>query len=208
MQTAEAHRIRSLEALEALYGGGSAVSEASRRKEVGHLHPAYRAWIEAAPFCVLATAGPGGLDASPRGDAGACVAVHDAHTVLLPDRRGNNRIDSLRNIVADPRVALLFLVPGAGETLRVNGRAEISTEPALLERFTHEGARPRCVLVVQVETAFFQCARALRRAGLWDAANRPAVPSAGAMLAALTDGGIDGAAYDRELPGRQAATLY
>lgn len=206
MKIADAHHIRSLEALEALYGGG--ISDASRRKEVGHLHPTYQAWIEASPFCVLATAGPGGLDASPRGDAGACVAVQDAHTLLLPDRRGNNRIDSLRNIVADPRVALLFLVPGTGETLRVNGRAAISTEPALRERFAHEGTQPRCVIVVQVEAVFFQCARALKRSGLWNADNRPAVPSAGAMLAALTDGGIDGAAYDRELPGRQAATLY
>lgn len=205
MQIADAHHIRSLEALEALYGE---VGDASRRKEVGFLHPVYRAWIEAAPFCVLATAGPGGLDASPRGDAGACVAVHDAHTLLLPDRRGNNRIDSLRNIVADPRVALLFLVPGAGETLRVNGRAAIATEPALLARFEHEGTRPRCVLVVQVEAVYFQCARAIKRAGLWDGRNRPAVPSPGAMLAALTEGAIDGAAYDQALPGRQAASLY
>lgn len=205
MQIAADHRITRLADLEALYG---AVGEASRRKEVDHLHPAYQAWIAAAPFCVLATAGPGGLDASPRGDAGACVVVHDAHTLLLPDRRGNNRIDSLRNIVADPRVALLFLVPGAGETLRVNGHAEIATDPALLARFEHEGARPRCVLVVRVASVFFQCARAIKRAGLWEAANRPVVPSAGAMLGALTEGAIDGAAYDRELPGRQAATLY
>jgi uncharacterized protein len=205
MQIPEPHRIRTLDALEALYGP---VGDASRRKEVATLHPAYRAWIEAAPFCVLATAGPGGLDASPRGDAGACVAVHDERTLLLPDRRGNNRIDSLRNVVADPRVALIFLVPGAGEALRVNGRAEISTEPALLARFTHAGALPACVLVVRVEAVFFQCARAIKRAGLWDPANRPPVPTPGAMLAALTDGTIDGAAYDRELPARQAATLY
>lgn len=201
------HHITTLDQLEALFG---VVGEASLRKEVPFVHPAYRQWMEASPFAMLATSGPGGLDASPRGDPAGFVVVEDEKTLLLPERRGNNRIDCLRNIVADPRVALLFLIPGVGETLRVNGRARISAEPALLQRLAVQGQPPKCVLVIAVETVFFQCARAMQRSGLWQGVQaRPAnVPTAGALLQALTDAGIDGAQYDRELPGRQRATLY
>lgn len=204
---ADPHLVTSPEQLAALYGP---VGEASLRKEVPSVHPCYRALIEASPFALLATCGPGGLDVSPRGDAPGFVAVEDETTLLLPDRRGNNRIDSLQNLVADPRLALLFLIPGVGETLRVNGTARISTDPALLARFAVDGKPPICVLVIRVETVFFQCARALRRSRLWERAGEPApaVPSAGTILAALTDSQIDGAAYDRELPARQRATLY
>jgi PPOX class probable FMN-dependent enzyme len=200
------HAIRTLAQLESLYGPAS---EASIRKEVGFVHPLYRALIEASPFAVLATAGPAGLDASPRGDPPGFVAVADESTLLLPDRRGNNRIDSLRNILTDPRVALLFLVPGSGETLRVSGTAAISTEPGLLERFAMNGKLPQCVVVIKVETVFFQCARAIQRARLWqaDAPQRP-VPTAGAILEALSDAAIDGSKYDQALPARQRATLY
>jgi uncharacterized protein len=203
--TANPHAIRTLAQLESLYGK---VGEASMRKEVDHIHPRYRALIEASPFAVLATSGPGGLDASPRGDPPGFVAVHDEKTLLMPDRRGNNRIDSLRNIIADPRVALLFLIPGVGETLRVSGKASITTEPQLLERFAMDGKRPQCVLVVRVDTVFFQCARAIHRSRLWQGGRPPGVPTAGAILEALTDAGIDGAKYDAELPARQRATLY
>ena len=200
------HTIRTVEQLQALYG---AVSEASIRKEVDHVHPLYRALIEASPFAVLATSGPGGLDASPRGDPPGFVIVQDERTLLVPERRGNNRIDGLRNLLTDPRVALLFLVPGHGETLRVNGTATISVDPALLDRCAMQGKRPQCVLVVQVQTVFFQCARAIQRARLWDASQpRRAVPTAGAILEALTDGSIEAGPYDEQLPGRQAATLY
>ena len=202
------HSLTTVEQLEALYGE---VGEASRRKEVDHVHPAYRAMIEASPFCVLATSGPDGLDASPRGDPAGFVVVEDEKTLLLPDRRGNNRIDSLRNLVADPRMALLFLIPGKGETLRVNGRATISTEPRLLQRFGVEGKLPRSVLVVSVDAVYFQCARAIQRSRLWTSAAEgklAAVPSAGAVLSALTDAAIDGEKYDRELPARQRSTLY
>ncbi len=206
--TSAAHTIESLAELEALFGP---VGEASLRKEVDYLHPHYQAVIKASPFAVLATAGPGGLDASPRGDPPGFVEVRDDRTLLLPERRGNNRIDSLRNILVDPRVALLFLVPGVGETLRVNGRATISVEPALLERFRMNGQPPKCVLVISVETALFQCARAISRSNLWGsvdpAAPRP-VPTPGQMLEALTQASIDGATYDRELPERQRTTLY
>ncbi len=173
------------------------------------MHPLYRALIEASPFAVLATSGTGGLDASPRGDPPGFVAVQDEKTLLLPERRGNNRIDSLRNIVSDPRVGLLFLIPGTGETLRVNGTATISTDPALLDRFAMEGKLPIRPRDVAVETVFFQCARAIQRAGLWQAQhNARPVPTAGAILQALTDAAIDGTAYDRELPTRQSQSLY
>ena len=194
--------------LEALFGQPG---EASLKKEVPYLHPSYQALIAASPFAVLATLGPGGLDASPRGDAPGFVAVQDEKTLLLPERRGNNRIDSLRNIVTDPRVALLFLIPGVGETLRVNGRARITAAPELLARFAVEGRAPQCVIEISVETVFFQCARAIQRSKLWAPLPEDAlrtVPTPGAILSALTDAAFDGATYDRELPTRQRLTLY
>lgn len=200
--------VTDLDTLAQLYG---APAESSLRKEVNYIHPHYRALIEAARFVALATAGPDGLDVSPRGDAAGFVQVEDERTLLLPDRRGNNRIDSLRNILHDPRVALLFLIPGVGETLRVNGRARILAEPALLERFAVDGKTPRTVLHITVDTVFFQCSRAVLRAGLWDASQqiqRASLPSAGAMLASLGSGRFDGEAYDRELPQRLKTTLY
>lgn len=187
------------------------VAEASVKKEVPYVHATYRAMIEASPFAVLATAGPGGLDVSPRGDPPGFVHVRDERTLLLPERRGNNRIDSLKNILTDPRVALLFLIPGHGETLRVSGRACISVDPDLLQEFEMEGKSPKCVLIISVESVFFQCARAIHRSKLWKAASQsPAhpVPSAGTILSALTDLAMDGEKYDRELPARQQATLY
>lgn len=187
------------------------MSEASIRKETSHVTPEYRAMIEASPFALLATSGPRGLDVSPRGDAAGFVVVDDERTLLVPERRGNNRIDSLRNLLHDPRVALLFLIPGIGETLRASGTATISVAPALLARFVAEGKPPKCVLVVAVERILFQCARAIHRSQLWAAPApdvRQRVPSPGAILAALTDRGIDGEQYDRELGERQRATLY
>ena len=183
-------------------------------KEADHVHPLYRPYIEAAPFVVLATLGPRGLDTSPRGDAPGFVEVADEHTLLLPDRRGNNRIDSLRNIAHDPRMALLFLIPGAGEALRVNGRARISAAPALLARFEVDTKLPRSVLVVEVQTVFFQCARAVMRSGLWDAQRWPdlsRLPTPGCVLGVLSagsDAAIDGSAYDAALRPRQRASLY
>jgi PPOX class probable FMN-dependent enzyme len=202
------HDVTTLDALQALFGP---VAEASMRKELSYLHPHYRAMIAASPFVVLATNGPHGLDASPRGDAPGFVHAENERTLLLPERRGNNRIDSLRNLIADPRVALLFLIPGVGETLRVNGTATISIDPSLLARFAVDDRPPRCVLVVRVETVFFQCARAIVRSRLWEPADpdrRARVPTPGAILQALTDAAIDGAAYDRALPARQRDTLY
>ena len=203
------HSITSLAALEALYDQSPA--QASILKEKDRVVPVYRALIEASPFAALATRGPEGLDCSPRGDGPGFIRVRDDRTLLLPDRRGNNRIDSLRNIVRDPQVALLFLIPGLGETLRVNGRAAISVEPALLESFSVDGKAPKSVLVIAVEAVYFQCARAIVRSDLWNSHKhvaRRALPSAGQILAALSRSGFDGEAYDRALPERQRATLY
>ncbi|HKF72266.1 MAG TPA: pyridoxamine 5'-phosphate oxidase family protein [Stellaceae bacterium] len=200
--------IADVATLERLYG---APSEASIVKEVDHVHPVYRKLIEASPFAILATSGPGGLDASPRGDGPGFVVVEGEKTLLLPDRRGNNRTDSLRNIIGDPRVALLFLIPGIGETLRVNGRATISIESTLLRRFAVAGKEPRSVLVIAIETVYFQCSRAVVRADLWNPekhASRATLPSTGAILAALSDARIGGESYDRALPERVKATLY
>jgi PPOX class probable FMN-dependent enzyme len=202
------YSIRDPELLERLYGAPAPPSIA---KEVDYLHPHYRAFVEAAPFVALATSGPDGLDVSPRGDPAGFVEVVDERTLLLPDRRGNNRIDSLRNILADPRVALLFLIPGIGETLRINGRAEITVDPALLARMAIEGKEPRSVLRVSIDKVFFQCSRAILRSRLWDAAmqvERSALPSNGTILAELSNGGIDGQQYDAELPGRLQGTVY
>jgi PPOX class probable FMN-dependent enzyme len=202
------HLIRDVGALEALYG---AVDARSIDKEVDYLHPHYAALIEASPFCVLATSGPGGLDASPRGDQPGFVTIADEKTLLIPDRRGNNRIDSLRNILADPQVGLLFLMPGLGETLRVNGRAVISIEPDLLQRFAMDGKLPRSVLVITVEAVYFQCSRALVRADLWNADKhvpRKALPSPGTILAALSRDRFDAEGYDAALAPRVKATLY
>jgi PPOX class probable FMN-dependent enzyme len=201
--------ITTLEGLEAVYHDKPAA--ASTVKEVDRLTPHYRALIAASPFVALATAGPEGLDCSPRGDQPGFVRVLDDQTLALPDRRGNNRIDSLRNIVRDPRVALLFLIPGSGTTFRVNGRAAISADPELLASFAVDGKPPRTVLLITVEAAYFQCARAIVRSGLWKPETQvdPAsLPTAGAMLATVSDNQVGGPDYDRAWPQRAAQTLW
>lgn len=184
---------------------------ASTVKETDHITPHYRALIEASPFVALATVGPEGLDCSPRGDAGAAVRIDGPRTLVMPDRRGNNRIDSLSNIVRDPRVALLFLIPGSGTMFRVNGRAVISVEPDLLASLAVEGQPPRSAIVVTVEKAYFQCARAVVRSKIWDPTtyvDPRALPTPGAILAALSAGEVGGKAYDDEWPGRAAKSLW
>lgn len=208
MDTAPSHLIRDLDSLERLYGDAV---PASITKEFDHIHPLYRPFIEAAPFVALATSGPGGLDCSPRGDRPGFVRVVDERTVMLPDRRGNNRIDSLRNVLTDPRVALLFLVPGVAEALRINGRATISVDPALLASFAVEERAPRSVLVVRVESVYYQCAKSIVRSRLWDPAariERSALPSTGTMQAAFTRGAVDAGEYDAALAERIRSQLY
>ena len=195
-------------ALRELYGQPS---EGAIAKEIEYVHPHYRAMIEASPFMVMATSGPDGLDVSPRGDPPGFVVVADDRTLLIPDRRGNNRADSLNNLVADPRIALLFLIPGVGETLRVNGRAEISVDPVMLERFPAQGKLPRSVIVVHVERVYFQCPKALVRSDLWNPAKhieRRSLPSSGTILADITRGQVGGAEYDAAYPERLKATIY
>lgn len=202
------HLITDEATLVALYGESS---PAALTKEVDYLHPHYRAMIAASPFLAMATSGPGGLDVSPRGDPAGFVAIEDDRTLLIPDRRGNNRVDSLRNLITDPRIALLFLIPGVGETLRVNGRAEISIDPTLLARFPMQGKLPRAVIVVHVETVYFQCQKALVRSDLWNPAKhiaRSVLPSTGTILADISRGATGGEQYDREYPERMKATIY
>jgi PPOX class probable FMN-dependent enzyme len=201
-------RITTVEQLEALYGQPA---EPSLVKEVPSITPHYRTMIETSPFAVLATAGPEGLDCSPRGDVPGFVRVQDERTLLLPDRRGNNRADSLKNIIRDGRVALLFLIPGFNTTLRVNGRAFLSTDAELLESFSMEGKLPRCVVVVEVETVYFQCARALVRSDLWNPekfVDPGSMPTSGQILAALSNGSCGGEEYDRAWPQRARATMW
>ena len=195
-------------ALRELYGEPSAGATA---KEIDYVHPHYRAMIEASPFMVMATSGPEGLDVSPRGDPAGFVVVEDERTLLIPDRRGNNRADSLNNLIGDPRIALLFMIPGVGDTLRVNGQAEISVDPALLQRFPAQGKLPRSVIVVHVERVYFQCPKALVRSDLWNPAKhveRRSLPSSGTILADITRGRVGGAEYDAAYPERLKATIY
>ncbi len=202
------HLIRDEATLNALYGE---ISPGAIAKEIDYIHPHYRGMIEASPFVVLGTSGPGGLDVSPRGDPAGFVHVVDDKTLLIPDRRGNNRADSLRNIIHDPRVTLLFLIPGVGETLRVNGTAVVSVDPALLERFPFRGTLPRSVIVVTAERVYFQCPKALVRSELWNPdkqISRKSLPSTGTMLADISAGKVGGEQYDREYPERLKKTLY
>ncbi|CAN5602572.1 pyridoxamine 5'-phosphate oxidase family protein [soil metagenome] len=200
--------VTSVAELEAIYG------EANPRslvKEITFLNEPYRAFVEAAPFVIMATSGAEGLDCSPKGDAPGFVRVIDEHTLALPDRLGNNRIDNLRNLIVDPRISLLFLIPGVGETLRVNGTAQISADPALLESFTVQGKQPRTVILITIQAVYFHCPKAFVRSKLWDPAtqiSRSELPSAGEILQCITEGAMDGAQYDREYPERLKATLY
>jgi len=202
------HLVTSIETLERIYGHPHGPSVA---KETDRITTHYRAFIEAAPFFALASNGPEGIDCSPRGDDPGFVRVADPKTLMIPDRRGNNRIDTLRNIVRDPRVSLLFLIPGIGETIRVIGRASISTDPALCESFIFAGKTPRSVIIVAVESVYFQCSKAIVRSKLWDPSrhvDRKSLPSNGTILAELTEGRLGGEAHDREAPARLKATLY
>ena len=200
--------ITRIEDLEALYGPAG---EASLVKESPRLTPHYRRLLAASPFYALATAGPEGLDCSPRGDLQGGIVIVDDATLHLPDRRGNNRLDSLRNIVRDPRVALLFLIPGSGTTLRVNGHAAVSVAPELLAAYAVDGKPPRSVIVVHIDTVYFQCARAILRADLWNPARHvdPAsLPSVGAILAEMSDARVGGIAYDRDWPERAKNSMW
>ncbi|CUU22146.1 Mll0539 protein CDS [Bradyrhizobium sp.] len=200
--------IETVEQLEAIYG---AVGDASTVKVADHVTPLYRIFIEKAPFAALATIGPEGIDCSPRGDLPGFVRIHDPKTLMLPDRRGNNRVDSLRNIVRDPRVSLMFLIPGSGNAVRANGRACLSVDPELLASFKVEGKAPRSVMVMNVDEIYFQCARAIVRSDLWNPDKRidpKTLPTPGQILAEMSENKVGGAEYDRIWPERTAATMW
>ncbi|MCI4665155.1 MAG: pyridoxamine 5'-phosphate oxidase family protein [Neomegalonema sp.] len=201
-------KIETIAELEAHYG---AANERSLWKEVDHVTAQYRALIEASPFVVVASCGPEGMDCTPRGDPAPVVTVEDPKTLFLPDRRGNNRIDTLRNLVHDPRIALLFLIPGVGETMRINGSAEILTDPTLLERFALHGKPPSSVLKITVDRAYFQCQKALARSRLWDQASivdRKSLPTSGEILEALAPEPFDGDEYNATYPAHMKKTIY
>ncbi len=200
--------LTSIAQLEAIYGHPQETSLAKEMVSIGH-H--YRAMIEASPFAAMATVGPEGLDCSPRGDVPGFVRVADEKTLLLPDRRGNNRIDSLRNIIRDPRVALMFLIPGSRNALRVNGRAHLTTDQHILSSFAVEDKAPRCVIVIAVEAVYFQCGRAIIRSRLWDKSAQvdpSSLPTPGQILAELSGNRVGGDDYDRAWDGRAKETMW
>ncbi len=199
-------RIETVEALESHYG---TPPPASLSKVARRMTPAYRRWIMASRLCILSTVGPEGTDATPRGDDGPVVRELDPGTLALPDWRGNNRLDALRNLVRDPRCSLLFLVPGSENCVRVNGRGVLTADADLRTRFEKAGRQPATVTVVEIGEIYFQCARALMRARTWTAGDESAnLPSAGDILAEMTDGAEGGAEYDLEWPRRAAQTLW
>ncbi len=200
--------LTTLEQLETLYG---LPHERAVRKEIAFLNEDYQAMVRASPLVVVSSSGPEGIDGSPRGDVPGFVRIVDERTLAIPDRPGNNRLDTLRNLVQDPRIALLFIIPGVGETLRVNGRAQICVEPELLESFAVNGKPARSVILVQVESAYFHCSKAFVRSDCWNPEkhlDRSALPSAGAFHKRLNAGQFDAEVYDREMPERVKNTLY
>lgn len=201
--------VTTLDQLEQIYS--PAPVAASTVKVTNTMTPHYRRLIEASPFAALATIGPEGIDCSPRGDQPGFVRIHDDRTLMMPDRRGNNRIDSLRNIVRDPRCAFLFLLPGSGTTFRANGRAHLSIDPTLLESFAVEGKAPRSVIVMEIDELYFQCARAIVRSQLWNPdlhIDPKSLPTPGEILAAMTENAVGGQAYDQAWPERAKQTMW
>lgn len=198
--------ITDVEALETLYTGK--ISEASTLKVADRVTPGYRKWLEASRFVILSTVGPEGTDASPRGDEGPVVSILDDGHLALPDWRGNNRLDSLRNVVRDGRVSLMFMVPGSNTVIRVNGTGRLTADAELLARFERKGLVPRTVLVVQIGEIYTQCARALIRSDLWGGAAAPDLPTPGDILREMSGGSFDGTKYDLEWPERAAKTMW
>lgn len=198
--------ITSLSDLHALYG---TPKEAATRKVTSGLTPSYRAWIGRSRFCILSTIGPDGTDGSPRGDDGPVIKVLDDHTIALPDWRGNDRIDTLRNIVRDGRISLLFLIPGSSNAMRINGRAVVTADKGLINQFDQRAERPRSVIIIQIAEVYSQCARAIMRSALWTSGDQSAgLPTVGQMLTEITDGAFDGTTYDAEWPDRAKNTMW
>lgn len=204
-------KITSISELETVYGPAVA---GAQWKEIDHINEHYRQFIEKSPFLVLATQGDKGIDCSPRGDPAGFVRVVNQRCLQIPDRRGNNRLDSLRNIVANPEVGLIFLIPNIGETIRVAGKAEILIDDDLCNSFSMNAKPASSVISITVEKAYFQCQKALVRSKLWDASthiDRSALPSAGAMVktfAQMQNVEFDGQSYDDNYPEHMKKTIY
>lgn len=199
--------INSLEHLEKIYGIPNPLSISKVSKKVT---PEYAALIKASSFLAIATSGSDGLDCSPRGDSGQVLFIGDDKTLYLPDRRGNNRVDTLANIIHDPRVALMMLIPGLNHSLRINGTAVLTLDPELLERFTVARKAPKCVVTINVDEVYFQCGRAVMRAGLWDREKHHAkncLPTAGDILQTMTNE-VNGQEYDTDWDGRAKKSLW
>ncbi len=185
--------INDIHMLEALYEDAS---PAALTKVAHHMTPLYKQWIEASRFLILSTVGPEGTDASPRGDAGPVVRVTDTKTLLLPDWRGNNRIDSLRNIVRDSRVSLMFMVPGCNNVVRVNGDAILTADTSITAQFEKNGKHPKTVIVTTIGEMYFQCAKAFMRSALWKSGDESdRVPKAGQFIREMK-AEFDDEAYD------------
>lgn len=197
--------IDNTDALEALYG---APVSAAINKVATRLTPLYRKWIMTSRFCVLTTVGEAGTDGSPRGDDGPVVTELDDRMLAMPDWRGNNRLDSLRNIVSDGRVSLMFMVPGSNTVVRLNGQARLTADPELRARFDKKGRQPATVIVIRIGEIYTQCARAPMRAGLWARDDTDGLPTVGEILAEMTDGDEGGAEYDAAWAPRAARTLW
>ena len=197
--------ITTTDALEALYGTPGAPA---LRKVARQMTPLYRQWIMTARFCVLTTVGPDGTDGSPRGDDGSVVTELDPGTLAMPDWRGNNRLDSLRNIVNDGRVSLMFMVPGSNTAVRVNGHARLTADADLRARFEKKGRQPATVIVITIGEIYTQCARALIRSGLWERDDSAGLPTAGDILSEMTNGEEGGAPYDTAWHARAAKTMW
>ena len=198
--------IKDIATLEALYG---TPSEPAIRKVARRMTPTYRRWIMASRLCMLTTVGPDGTDGTPRGDDGPVVLELDPGTLAMPDWRGNNRLDSLRNVVVDGRVSLMFMVPGSNNMVRVNGTARLTTDADLRARFERKNLQPATVMVIKIAEIYGQCARALMRAGTWTAGDQSGdLPSFGDILSEMTQGEIDGHAYDEEWGARAEKTMW
>ena len=197
--------LQTVEGLEALSWDAA---PALLRKVVDRITPKYWRWISLSRFYVLTTVGPAGTDGSPRGDDGSTVITLDEHTLAMPDWRGNNRLDSLRNIVEDGRVSLLFLIGGENFAVRVNGIARPSADNKLLGLFEKDGHIPKTVIVIKVVEIYSQCSRALMRSDLWSQTRPAELSTAGDLLKEASHGDLGGPQYDSDQAKRSLNTLW
>ena len=197
--------LKTIEELKPLYGPAS---EGAQRKGSDHLTPLYARWISEAKFCVMATVGLEGTDASPRGDDGPVVRIHDSKTLMMPDWRGNNRIDSLCNIFEDGRISLMFMISGVKDVVRVNGCARLTTDETLCQSFVRGGHSPKCVIEISVQEVYIHCPKSVIRSKLWQNNTLANVPTIGDILKEVTEDDIGGKEFDLDLVKRAQTTLW